>query len=126
MRRPYLLAILLCAAATAARAAPEPPLLEAIFLKNYSNYETGYGPAGPYFPAAAASGEINGEAVLTCTLTAKGRLKACVLVSDDPTGLYFGAAALAMARDGVITAKSPAPLTADEVVRVHVAFVLDR
>jgi TonB family protein len=130
MRRPCLLAIAICAAAAVARADPaapaEPPLLEAVFLKDYSSFEGGYGATGPYFPAAAAAGELNGEAVLRCTLTAKGRLKSCALVSDDPSGLYFGAAAMAMARDGVITAKPPAPLTADAVVRVHVAFVLDR
>jgi TonB family protein len=126
MRRPCLLAIILCAAATVGRADPEPPMLEAVFLKDYSTFEGGYGAAGPYYPAAAAAGELNGEAVLRCTLTVKGRLKSCAVVSDEPSGLYFGAAALAMASSGVITARPPAPLAADAAVRVHVPFVLDR
>lgn len=134
MRRPGLLAMMFCAAAVAARADPaakgpapaEPPLFEAVFLKDYSSYEGGFGASGPYFPAAAAAGELNGEAVLRCTLTVKGRLRSCALVADDPSGLYFGAAAMAMARDGVITARPSPALTADQVVQVHVAFVLDR
>jgi len=134
MRRPALLAILFCAASAIARADPaapgpapaEPPLLEAVFLNDYSSFEGGYGAAGPYFPAAAAASELNGDVVIRCTLTVKGRLKSCTLVSEDPDGVYFGAAAMSLVRDSVITAKPSAPLTHDEVVRVHVPFMLDR
>src|SRR6202020_2475913 len=94
------LTILLLALAGAARAAPAaaPPTLEAVFLKDYSDYQGGgSGAPGPYYPAAAVASGVEGDAVIQCTLTVSGRLRACTGISEDPAGVYFGAAALTMA-----------------------------
>jgi hypothetical protein len=48
------------------------------------------------YPAAAAGRYPGGRAVIGCTVTVGGALENCRLVSEDPPGVGFGEAALAM------------------------------
>ncbi len=54
-----------------------------------------------FYPAAARAAGVEGQAVINCKRDEHLALTACKLVSEDPAGQGFGAAALAMA------AKSP-------------------
>ncbi|MBV9995457.1 MAG: TonB family protein [Caulobacteraceae bacterium] len=54
-----------------------------------------------YYPPAAKSGGVSGSATLSCGLTEHGGFTGCNLVSEDPAGHGFGAAALAMAAKAV-------------------------
>jgi outer membrane biosynthesis protein TonB len=54
-----------------------------------------------YYPAAARAAGVEGQAVLRCKRDEHLALTGCALISEDPAGQGFGAAALAMA------AKSP-------------------
>ncbi|MCI3132445.1 TonB family protein [Phenylobacterium aquaticum] len=49
------------------------------------------------YPAAAKANDLSGRAKITCTVTAAGRLDGCGVVSEEPAGAGFGAAALALA-----------------------------
>ena len=58
-------------------------------------------PVLAFYPAAARSAGVEGQAVINCRRDEHLALTGCKLVSEDPAGQGFGAAALAMA------AKSP-------------------
>ena len=58
-------------------------------------------PVLAFYPAAARAAGVEGQAVIHCKRDEHLALTACTLVSEDPAGQGFGAAALAMA------AKSP-------------------
>ena len=58
-------------------------------------------PVLAFYPAAAKAAGVEGQAVIRCKRDEHLALVACTLVSEDPPGQGFGAAALAMA------AKSP-------------------
>ena len=49
------------------------------------------------YPAAALAESRRGRASIRCVTTAMGELSGCVVWSEDPPGLGFGAAALALA-----------------------------
>jgi TonB family protein len=51
------------------------------------------------YPVRALSDGIDGAAILDCLVTDKGRLDACRLYAESPTGYGFGAAALDLASD---------------------------
>ncbi len=70
-------------AAQPPRAAPTPPPVPPVVVK--------------YYPAAARAAGVEGQAVIRCARTRHLKLKDCTLVSEDPAGQGFGAAALAMA-----------------------------
>lgn len=48
------------------------------------------------FPPLAQMLGIPGSALLSCSITAKGRTRSCEVINESPAGLGFGAAALAM------------------------------
>lgn len=48
-------------------------------------------------PAAAVQQRINGKATILCEVALDGFLRACTIVSEEPRGMGFGAAALALA-----------------------------
>ncbi len=48
------------------------------------------------YPQAAADNGVEGRALIRCTVSARGTLVDCFIVSEDPPGAGFGAAALAM------------------------------
>ncbi len=52
---------------------------------------------GRYYPRLAQAIELSGRSVLRCNVTAIGGLKDCQIVSEQPLGLGFGQAAVAMA-----------------------------
>jgi TonB family protein len=49
-----------------------------------------------YYPKLAAFLEVDGRATLNCKVSARGELADCTTVFEQPVGLGFGAAALAM------------------------------
>ena len=51
-----------------------------------------------YYPDRAQSLGKTGRAVISCTVTGKGTLTACSVVSEDPPDFGFGEAALKMSR----------------------------
>ena len=54
-------------------------------------------PALVFYPSAAMSGGIEGQAVIRCAHDDHLAMRGCTLVSESPVGQGFGAAALAMA-----------------------------
>lgn len=65
------------------------------------------------YPPAAMSANIEGRAVLDCSLTAAGEVTACRVVSETPAGMGFGVAAVTLAQ----TTMRAAPTN---VRRVHI------
>lgn len=49
-----------------------------------------------YYPEQAQRIGLEGKAVISCTITAEGRLADCAVVSEDPPGFGFGEAAVKM------------------------------
>lgn len=47
-----------------------------------------------YYPDAAQRISLEGRAVISCTVTAEGLVENCEVISEDPPGFGFGAAAL--------------------------------
>ena len=73
-----------------------------------------------YYPDRAQRMEKGGSALLSCTADRQGALSDCVLLSEAPEGWDFGAAALKMARAGLIR-KAPVGGAAGKVI-VPVVF----
>lgn len=51
-----------------------------------------------YYPDRAQRMEVSGKATISCTVTAKGTLEACFVVSESPADMGFGDAALNLSR----------------------------
>ena len=51
-----------------------------------------------YYPTRAQSLNQTGRAAISCSVTAKGTLTGCSVVSEDPPGLGFGEASLKIAQ----------------------------
>lgn len=51
------------------------------------------------FPAKAKAGGVSGAVDLTCTVAAKGRLKDCAVLGEEPRGFSFGPAARKLAHE---------------------------
>ena len=49
-----------------------------------------------YYPPEARAHGQSGEATIQCRVTAKGTLTGCKVLTEKPTGMGFGAAALAL------------------------------
>jgi TonB family protein len=81
------------------------------------------GPTGQYYPMKAWKIGIEGSAVILCTAGARGALTDCALVSETPKAYGFGAAALAMAAEGWMSAIGA---QAGERTQVTVPFALAR
>jgi protein TonB len=47
-----------------------------------------------YYPDRAQRMEVSGKATISCTVTAKGTLESCSVVSENPADMGFGDAAL--------------------------------
>src|SRR4051812_162263 len=92
------LAMLASEPAAVAPLGVEPPVYEAEFapLRRSERQYAGLGPAGPFYPEAAARARKNGEAVLQCVAIDGGALKQCRVMSDTPRDLNFGVAARVM------------------------------
>jgi TonB family protein len=71
-----------------------------------------------YYPDRAQRMEMSGSALLSCTADPQGGLSDCALLSEAPEGWDFGAAALKMARAGLIRKAPPNGLGGKIVVPV--------
>lgn len=79
------------------------------------------GPAGPFYPQAAAMGRQSGEASLECLTGKDGALTRCKILSEAPRGFSFGAAAKVMADRKRIFVQAAPP---GQTVRVRVPFAI--
>ena len=50
------------------------------------------------YPAAGRENHIGGTALLQCHVTKAGDMAACIILSEEPAGLHFGAAAFSLTR----------------------------
>ena len=74
-----------------------PPALPVITRPNWIRRPSGEQVAR-YYPERALEREIEGTAVLTCRVTARGDVTACSVAGESPAGAGFGEAALRLAR----------------------------
>ena len=78
--------------------------------------------AAVYPPTAVAAGK-GGAVLLECTVAAQGSLEGCHVEIEDPVGLEFGAAALALAPLFKMTETAPdGSAVAGRMVRIPVMF----
>ena len=70
------------------------------------------------FPGVAQALEIEGRAVIACAVTPAGRVQACEVSSEAPSGLGFGQAALAISADFRLRPTK----AADATVRIPIKF----
>ena len=78
------------------------------------------GPVGPCYPDRAARQGVRGGAVIGCRVESGGVLTDCRAMAEKPADFGFSQAALVMARRGVITVGTDAPV--GEIVHVRVMF----
>jgi TonB family protein len=55
------------------------------------------------WPRAAMQKGVKGKAVVSCVVTIQGKLRDCTVASETPTGLGFGAAAIALTSQFIMT-----------------------
>jgi len=80
-----------------------------------------------YYPDRAQRMSVEGRATLTCTVTAKGTLENCSVVSEDPADQDFGSSALRMTKLFKMRPKTNdgAPVEGG-TVRIPLRFVLPK
>jgi protein TonB len=76
---------------------PEPPRPSVITNPDWARRPTGEDIAR-YYPDRAQRMEVNGRATLSCTVTARGSLENCSVVSENPADYQFGDAALKLSK----------------------------
>lgn len=103
--------------------APEPvatPQAQVITNPGWSQH-----PRPLSYPAAALrQGLMNGRADLSCVANADGRVSACTIVSEDPAGAGFGAAALQAAAEARLSPRTVDSMVAGGTVRFSVRFTM--
>ena len=95
-------------AVTVALAAAGPPVLQAVYAPHDRWGRDQHGPfgvIGSYFPDRAYRLDVSGAVVLQCAVALDGKLSACTVLIATPPDFNFGDAALAMAKDGYLSAK---------------------
>lgn len=119
-----MLVLLLMAALTVGEPAPNaaPPEPPAIVAPEWVAKPTAED-AQAVYPKAAAEKRLEGRATLKCGVSAEGFLKDCASIAEEPAGLGFGAAALAIAPKFQMAkvTKDGAPV-AGGVVRIPIRF----
>jgi TonB family protein len=75
-----------------------------------------------YYPDAAAQAEISGRVTIGCRVTPSGSLEGCIVLFEDPPGLYFGAAALKMSKKFAMTPQTAA--SAPPVINIPIRFIM--
>lgn len=79
----------------------------------------------PSYPKAAIEQGLNsGRADLSCTAQADGRMTGCMVVSEDPVGAGYGAAALEAASRARLSPRTADSVATGTVVRFSVRFRL--
>ncbi|RZJ95753.1 MAG: TonB family protein [Brevundimonas sp.] len=77
-----------------------------------------------YPERAAARGIQSGRVTLQCTVQSSGNLSDCSVVSEDPAGAGFGAAALAAARRSRVSPRTVDGAAEGATVRWTTRFVM--
>lgn len=80
-----------------ASAPPAPPRASVISRPDWSRKPNGDDMAR-YYPDRAQRLEIEGKATIRCTVTAKGLLQGCEVLSESPADAGFGDAALKLSK----------------------------
>lgn len=121
-RKTLALAAILTLAAGAAFAADAP---RGVVFKRATGESAKFGPAGEYYPKMAAQFGVEAQVVIRCKVDADNKLSECGLISESSPGKGFGAAALALAKDGRISAKKvKEPTDPETPVQLQVPFRL--
>lgn len=76
---------------------PEPPRPSVITNPDWRRRPSGEDLAR-YYPDRAARMEVEGSATISCSVTARGTLESCSIVSETPDNMGFGDAAMRMSR----------------------------
>ncbi len=105
---------------------PEPPRPSVISNPDWLRKPSGDDIAR-YYPERASRMGVEGRAVLSCSVTAKGTLENCSVVSEDPSDQDFGSAAMRMSRLFKMKPKQAdgAPVEGG-TVRIPLRFVLPK
>lgn len=74
------------------------------------------------YPLAAMEKGLKGKAVISCTITVQGTLSRCRVDSEEPAGLDFGAAALALTPQMLLVPAQKAGKPVESTIRVPVNF----
>lgn len=105
----------------APRAAPEP--VAAPQARTITNPSWTRHPMPLSYPAAALERNLtSGRAELSCAVEADGRVSACTIVSEDPVGAGFGAAALEAAAEARLSPRSVEGVAVGGTVRFTIRF----
>jgi protein TonB len=105
---------------------PEPPRPSVITQPDWARRPTGEEVAR-YFPDRASRMGVNGRATISCSVTSRGALQNCSVVSEDPSDQGFGDAAIKMSKLFKMRpmSKDGAPTDGGQV-RIPISFVLPK
>ena len=74
------------------------------------------------YPSAAVNVRASGKVVLTCGVTTAGATKDCQVVSEDPAGLGFGGAAVALSAQFLFTPRTVCGQPVESSARIPINF----
>ncbi|MBK1968261.1 energy transducer TonB [Brevundimonas diminuta] len=77
------------------------------------------------FPQRALDRGVGGSATVECTVTPSGRPEACRVVSEEPSGMGFGAAAVRIVQRGQLSPRTVDGAATNAKFVVRVPFNLD-
>lgn len=116
-------AALLCGGASLAQEAREPePTLRAPIITHPTWARA---PRAAFPDRAAANGVTAGAVELDCGFSANGSFTDCTILSEDPSGSGFGAAALSAARRARLASTAIHAVPSDARVRWRMEFTPD-
>lgn len=106
--------------------APTPPRPSVITNPDWARRPSGDDIAR-YYPDRAMRMNVEGRATISCSVTAKGTLESCDIVSEDPADQDFGSAALRMSKLFKMKPKTAdgAPVEGG-TVRIPIRFALPK
>jgi len=77
------------------------------------------------FPQRALDRGVGGSATIECTVTPNGRPEGCRVVSEEPSGMGFGAAAIRIVQRGQLSPRTVDGAATNAKFVVRVPFNLD-